>query len=230
MKFIILAILGLIFFSVRPPLNFLSDESNVVQDSDSWDSKTLNTGQSVSYLTTLEKEVLLELNKVRSDPPRYATLYISPILNELRGRLNTRSNVETKEGAKAVEECIAQLLRTNKMGLLDPDKDLAKAAFRHTSKQSKTREIGHNSPDGETFEHRLRKIKYSITGECISYGEDKARDIVTSLLVDDGVPSRGHRKIVLDPRFSCVGISAGGHLVYSHMCTIDFAGDQTIKR
>ena len=75
-----------------------------------------------------------------------------------------------------------------------------------------------------SFEDRLRKVNFLSTGECISYGEAEARGIVISLLVDDGVPSRGHRKIILDPKFSAVGISAGKHVVYSAMCTLDFGG------
>ncbi len=98
MKLIVL-IINLIFFSVQSSTDHSYFESKAIQDSDPWD-KALSTGQLVDYLTPLEKEVLFELNKVRSDPSRYATLYISPILNELKGRLNTRSNVETKEEAK----------------------------------------------------------------------------------------------------------------------------------
>ena len=146
------------------------------------------------------------------------------MLDNFDGKLDTRNNVETKEGAKAVKECIAQLRDTKKMDLLIPDKELTRAALHHTSMQSKTRQTGHDSPNGETFEHRLRKVKFMNTAECISYGEGQARDIVVQLLVDDGVPSRGHRKIILTPRFSAVGIAAGGHLVYSNMCTLDFGG------
>ncbi len=194
------------------------------QDESQWDIAKLNTGQAASYLSSLEKEVLLELNKARSDPKLYVSLYIEPMLRYFDGKLDTRNNIETNEGVKAVKDCIAQLKRTAKMDLLLADQELSKAALRHTSQQSKTRETGHDSPNGETFEYRLRKVNFLSTGECISYGEDEARGIVISLLVDDGVPSRGHRKIILDPKFSAVGISAGKHVVYSAMCTLDFGG------
>jgi uncharacterized protein YkwD len=48
--------------------------------------------------------------------------------------------------------------------------------------------------------------------------------IVISLLVDDGVPSRGHRRNLLDKAFKFIGLSLGAHPVYRHMCVMDFAG------
>jgi uncharacterized protein YkwD len=199
-------------------------DSGVKPDTLYWDLTALNTGQQVSYLSPFEKEVLLELNKVRSDPKGFAQLYIAPLISNYDGNLDTRNHIETREGASALKECIAVLNKTKKLELLMPDKELSAVAFRHTSKQSKTRQTGHTSPNGETFEQRMRKISFSKTGECISYGEDQARGIVISLLVDDGVPSRGHRKIILDPGYSSVGIAAGAHEVYANMCTLDFGG------
>ena len=57
-------------------------------DSSTWDLAKLNTGRTASYLSPLEKEILLELNKVRSDPKRYARLYISPLLDHFDGKLD----------------------------------------------------------------------------------------------------------------------------------------------
>jgi uncharacterized protein YkwD len=214
----------LISISSVSVLLYAQQDKTGISDSANWDNSKLNTGKSVSYLSALDKEVLLELNKVRSNPKQYAEQYITPIIDYFQGKLDTRNHVQTNEGVSAVKECIAQLKRTKSMGLLMPDPDLAKASKRHTSAQSKTSETGHDSPNGESFEYRLRKIKFSSTGECISYGEDHARGIVISLLIDDGVPSRGHRRIILDPKYTSVGVATGSHQAYSSMCTIDFGG------
>ena len=195
-----------------------------------WETRRLDNGRQAAYLSSLEKDVLLELNKVRSNPRQYARLYVAPMLKHFNGKLFTPSNIETKEGVKAVNECIRELEKTPKLDVLMPDQELYNAAFRHTSLQSKTTEIGHDSPNGETFEHRLRKLRFSNTAECISYGENDAAGIVISLLVDDGVSSRGHRRIILNPRLSAVGISAGGHKAYSTMCTLDFGGGKMTGR
>jgi hypothetical protein len=61
--------------------------------------------------------------------------------------------------------------------------------------------------------------------ENISYGHDDPFSIVAQLLVDDGVPSRGHRKNLLTPSFQRVGVAVGPHAKYGKMCTQNFANE-----
>jgi uncharacterized protein YkwD len=204
-------------------LNILALSAFAQSDTTLW-NKTADTGRSVSYMTDFEKDVLQELNKARSNPSLYAKLYIEPMLTEFKGNVNTHDNIQTQEGVSAVKECIAQLKRTAKMGMLESNKKLYGTAQEHTSAQSKTREVGHTSPNGKTFVDRIKPLRFPTAGECISYGQRNGRDVVTSLLIDDGVENRGHRKTILNSQLDAAGISAGGHLVFGHMCTIDFAG------
>ena len=63
--------------------------------------------------------------------------------------------------------------------------------------------MGHVSTDGVT-DLKMRADRYGIyeqkVGECLWYGDLNAKaikngaDIVKDLLVDDGVPDRGHRR------------------------------------
>jgi uncharacterized protein YkwD len=43
------------------------------------------------------------------------------------------------------------------------------------------------------------------------------------LIVDDGVPARGHRKNCFNPDFNVVGIAVGSHKVHKYTCVMDFA-------
>ena len=49
-------------------------------DSANWDISSLDTAAEMDYLSPAEKDVILEMNKVRADPKKYAELYIQPIL------------------------------------------------------------------------------------------------------------------------------------------------------
>jgi uncharacterized protein YkwD len=62
----------------------------------------------------------------------------------------------------------------------------------------------------------------NMVGETISFGPQDARTVIIDLVVDDGAPSRGHRQILLDDRFTVVGAACGPHTVYRYMCVLDF--------
>jgi hypothetical protein len=70
---------------VNQLLSFTNDKHD--QDNENWDIELLDTARNVSYLTTIEKDIIFELNKVRSDPRKYAELYIKPMLNYFDGYL-----------------------------------------------------------------------------------------------------------------------------------------------
>lgn len=62
-----------------------------------------------------------------------------------------------------------------------------------------------------------------VLGENIDYGNSCAEDIVVSLVIDDGVPSRGHLRNIMKSSFRHAGAAIGPHKQYGFMCTIDFS-------
>jgi len=48
-------------------------------------------------------------------------------------------------------------------------------------------------------------------------------DILISLIVDDGIPNRGHRKNIFSRDFKFTGIGVGRHSKHKHICVIDYA-------
>jgi uncharacterized protein YkwD len=190
-----------------------------------WEAES-NRGWNADFLSSFEKEIIFEINKARTNSALYAQLYIEPMIGDFKGKVNRRTNVETTEGIAVIKECVRILKKTAPIGLLDPNSELYQTALYHTSRQSKTNEVGHTSPDGKTFADRLRLLHFTSSSECISYGENTARGVVAALLIDDGVSDRGHRKTILDPKYKLIGVSSGSHKTYGYMSTLDFAANK----
>lgn len=195
---------------------------------DVYKNSKLDTARKVKYLNDLEKDVVLELNKVRSNPPQYAKTQLTRLKSYYLGNsINYpgRIIIYSREGVKAVDECINVLLKTKPMGIFSPSEGLSKAARDHVKDQSISNKTGHYGKDGSSpFDRMNRYGKWLyMAAENIDYGYDQADLIVMSLLVDDGVPDRGHRTNILNPNLKVVGVASGKHRTYRHMLVMDFA-------
>jgi uncharacterized protein YkwD len=205
-------------------------------DAANWDIATLDTAANVDYLTAIEKDVILEMNKVRTNPKKYAELYIQPKLRYYSGKnysVPGQITIVTQEGASAVNGCITALNKANGVGILSPEKGLSLAAKEHAEDQSKTGQVGHNGSDKSTPEIRMKRFgTFSgswTLGENIDYGDTTGRDIVSGLLIDDGVPNRGHRTNIMNKAFTQTGVGYGTHTQYRTSCTITYANGYSSK-
>lgn len=194
----------------------------------------LQPAKTTPYLDELEREVILELNKVRGNPKRYAEEYLEELTGAFSGKLYTYPGQETlksQEGVAPLLECIKVLKSTEPMSMLQPAKGLTLATEDLLKDQQKYGGIGHITRNGQTPQKRIEKYgEWDIcSAEDITYGSFEARQIVIALLIDDGVPDRSHRKNILTPCFRFAGVAFGKHPSYQTMCVIDYAGDYTTK-
>lgn len=191
---------------------------------------------SADYLSETEREVIREINLLRSDPPGYARLRLEPLRACFHGNLfylpeKSPIPIKTKEGVAALDECIRVLKNTSPLPPLKPSRGLSLAAREMAQNQGSTYNTGHVGPDGSTPLSRIERYgEWDTTiSENISYGYVNAKHIVMSLLVDDDVPSRGHRTTLLNGLLNQVGVAAGTHRRYEAMCVMDFAAKYTTK-
>jgi hypothetical protein len=166
-----------------------------------------------------DDEVLAEVNFARAHPADYA--------RELRDAARQADEGDSGfvyEDREAVEEAIDFLMRQPPLQPLEPDGRLAAAAQAHTNAQGPRGELGHGAPGalGQRLQHN--GLWAGLAAEDISYGHDTARDVVRQLIIDSGVPNRGHRNNIFGRGYQMAGVGCGRHSVYGSMCVIDFAG------
>jgi uncharacterized protein YkwD len=183
--------------------------------------------EAAKFLSPLENSVVREINVARTSPQDYASLleqwrkyYDKKIL-----RLPGETPLLTREGVGAMVEAIRFLHFMKPIPPLSPSKGMSLAARDHVKDQGSSGSIQHKGADGSQPWDRVNRYgtwEKSI-GENIAYGSSKARDAVLSLIIDDGVPSRGHRRNIFNPDFRMIGVACGHHAIYGIICVITLA-------
>jgi uncharacterized protein YkwD len=187
-----------------------------------------NKTNEVSYLSPLEKSMVNEMNLARTSPKEYLSLleqfrkYYDGKLLKLPGE----SPILTKEGTSAVAEAIRSMRSQKPVSPLSPSKGMSLGAKDHIRDLRTSGTSQHKGSDESQAWDRVNRYGswQKIIGENISFGHNKARNIVMTLMIDDGVPNRGHRKNIFNPDFRVVGVACGDHPAYRTICVINFAG------
>jgi uncharacterized protein YkwD len=174
-------------------------------------------------------EVLTEINLARTEPKVYAG-FLREFRRQFRGKNYSLSGsdimVRTVEGVKAVDKAIRFLSRQKPLPPLEWSDGLAAAAADLVEIQSHSGSTGHGGKQERGMRTRIERHGrwQQVIGENIGYGPDDARFMVMHLIIDDGVPDRGHRKNIFNQAYTAAGAACGPHPLFRAMCVIDFAG------
>ncbi len=133
--------------------------------------------------------------------------------------------IKTREGGKAIEEAIAVMSQQRPIPPLSWSFELHLAADEHATDAGENGLIGHVGSNGQPMADRVRsKCAYSgYLSENIEIGSKTAEEIILSLLVDDGLPSRFHRHNILSDNLAWVGIGVNPHIQYEFITVITYA-------
>ena len=178
--------------------------------------------------------MLVALNAARTQPTT-AAAWLEQLLPRFNGTRLTRPNwptVQTVEGAAAVREAIGVLRARTPLGALTLDPSLTRAARDHAADQARSGATGHTGSDGSTTLTRV--ARYGTWQASVNENIDYApmlvgREVIESLLIDDGVRDRGHRRNIFDSSSRVVGIACGPHPRYTATCVVVQAGGMTAK-
>ncbi len=187
-------------------------------------------------LSPLEKDLVQEINLARTRPKAYAAFLeqLRPNYKGGRGQGSGQRTTVTQggktthitaEGPKALDEAIAFLRATPPLPPLEVSKGMSLGARDHVKEQESTGTIGHQGRDGSQPGDRVNRYGrwQGTISENIALGMDSARSMTVALIIDDGVPSRGHRNNMFDARARVMGVACGSHRAGQNLCVTTFA-------
>jgi len=171
-----------------------------------------------------EAGVLAELNRFRDDPDAYRDILRS-YRPRFEGKLliaeeGSEIDIMTNEGVAAVDEAIRDLRGQKPLPRLAWSEILARAAADHVAVQSRSGAVGHYTNGRGPGERMLARGGGRYVSEVITYGHHSPDGVIHQLLIDDGVPGRGHRIGLLDADRRYAGVACGSHPVHRTMCVI----------
>lgn len=175
----------------------------------------------------IEQAILDEINQARANPQSFIPdlenhrkLFKSNTIHYADGKMMT-----TVEGAAVVDEAIAYLKTLSKLPAYTPSKGLSAAANAQLADLMENSALGHYGKDGSNLPDRLRRFGSfnQLTAENITYFASRARQIVVTMIIDDGVKSRGHRKNIFSANFKQIGAAYGPGGKGEYLCVVIFA-------
>jgi hypothetical protein len=183
---------------------------------------SLGLTAAVAAASRFEEGVFVELNRFRSDPAAYAE-YLRDYRPRFEGKLligddDSEIDIMTREGVAAVDEAIRDLRGEKPLPELAWSDALARAAADHVAIQSRSGAVGHYTKGSGPGERMKARGGGPYVNEVITYGHHTPAGVVDQLLIDDGVPDRGHRYSLLRPTHRYAGIACGRHPVHRTMC------------
>jgi uncharacterized protein YkwD len=183
----------------------------------------------LGFMSQLEREIIGEMNLARTEPQKYAAFveeykkYYDGNRLTIPGRKKT---LVTNDGIAAVDEAISFLRAAQPLPAFEVAKGMCSAAADHAKDLAGKGFTGHRGSDGSMPNARVDRYGEwdAAIGETVVYEVSTARQIIISLIIDDGVPNRGHRRNIFDPSYRVTGLSVSDPLTFGSKCVIDYVG------
>ncbi len=155
-----------------------------------------------SFMNEDERSMLEEINLMRADPQGYIPFVEAYVEEFKKAGWDAAS---TDDEVATAKELIAELKKLEPLSQLRPHQDLYEVAKLHGQDLRQMGQIQHQGSDGSMPYNRVRQGTDLTDGnENIVGGTTFIRESVITLLVDSGIPNRGHRKALLEPKWDYV--------------------------
>ena len=160
--------------------------------------------------TEQEKAILQVINNFKIDPQAFLRNKVMPYIDE--------NGLKSNRYARSL---IREMRDLEPMPALSIDSSLQEMAKEFAVKSGNRGWFGHNN-----YKRRFDQYGKHLThdAENIQYGIKDPAEIVIDLLIDQDVPSLGHRKNLLDPQYTVIGIGFAKHKDYGYLTVMALGG------
>lgn len=169
--------------------------------------KVCNTAANANFMTEEEKKLIYIINLMRMNPALFA--------NTVAKKYPDSSGMGYIKNSGNYSSLLSTLRKLKPLNLLYPDSLCFEGASCHAVTSGIKGYVGHVRADADC------KSKWYFNGECCDYGNSKALNILMNLMIDEGVPSLGHRNICLS-KYSRIGVAIRPHTAYGSNAVLDF--------
>lgn len=166
-------------------------------------------------LSGLERDILREINRVRTDPAAYAAT-IETRKQQYDKQIATLGSSPAQSQTLVFEDAIRTLRATAPLPALTVSRGLSLAAKEH---------VGQGGSPPAAFEERLKRhgTWEGSVAENVAYGSDTAQRFVMQFVLDPDDARRTQRANILQSGFTMSGAACGPHPQYTTMCVVTFA-------
>ncbi len=178
-----------------------NDSSEEKQDKEPA-SKKENTGDTGgTTMSSKEVSMLEEINLMRADPAGYIP-HVEAYLKKIQDDAFWDDSYKNQEKTAAME-LIAELKELGTLSQLKAHQGLYDASVKHGEDLKQMGRMSHVGSDGRhPYQRVQQEAKLSGGTENLVGGGVDVRESVIMLLVDSGIPNRGHRRALLDPKWT----------------------------
>lgn len=164
--------------------------------------RAANTVSSATYMTPLERDVMICINLARLYPRKFAQIEVAPF----------EMDASVSPTFAAYKQSLMQTLQTMEpVCAIVPSYEYYLAAYCWAEESGRLGVIGHS---------RVECEKVNVA-ECCSYGVDTPIGITLQWLIDDNVASLGHRINCLSPSYKQGGVAHMPHSVWRYCTVLD---------
>lgn len=204
------------YFEKDPnPVDYTSEKINVEFTSE----KTPPTKANADFMSSVELSMVDEINLLRSNPRGYIK-YVKEYVADQKANNGFPIN------QPVVDELIRELQQLSTLSHLETLDCIYSAAKNHGNDLLSMGQTDHVGSDGSWPWTRVRRSCPDLTdgNENLVGGPESVRESVIILLIDDGIPTRGHRKTLLNSDWKYVACHKIGKVGFMPNCWVQKFG------